>query len=426
MIALATPIPVPEILSVVSEQVKLFRRNRDTEQRTLSAQSGSAAAPLMLAPTSSGATVTAETAMRVADAYACVRALSDAAASLPVHIYRHLPQGGRQRVNNRTAELLRRPGPGQTQSSLIGTIVAHLNLFGNCFIGKARTKGEITQLFCLPPNLIEVELVNGEPRFTFHRPDSAPTKHGLADIIHIKALSTDGVVGLSPVRQAREAIGLNAQLVAHAARFFQNDARPSGVLQVGTQGAAAQDQLEALKEAWNAHHGGGPANAHRIAILSGDVNFQPLSMPPEDAQFLEQRQLSAQEICRVFRVPPWVVGAPTGDSLTYATVEQQGLAFVTYSLRPWLTTMEQALSADEDLFPAGTNTYGEFLVDALLRSDSEARARVYSAGLAGGWLTVEECRERENLPPLPREQHPRPATRPTSTNGAKPQPVGAE
>jgi HK97 family phage portal protein len=353
--------------------------------------------------------------MRIGDAYACVRALSEAAASLPLIVYRRAGTG-RERIEGPTADLLRNPAPGTTQSGLIGQVVAHLNLWGNAYLGKVRdTDGVITQLTCLPPDAIQVEIVAGEPRFTYYRNDRAPTKHTLADIVHIRALSTDGVLGLSPVRMARDVIGLNSQLVQHASRFFANDARPSGVLQVQAQGPAAQDQLEELKTAWNARHGGS-ANAHRIAILSGDVEFKPLSMPLEDAQFLQQRQLSAQEVCRVFRVPPWVVGAPVGDSLTYATTEQQGLAFVTYSLRPWLVAIEQALSADGDLF--GPNQYAEFLVDALLRADSSTRADVYATALQNGWMTVQEVRERENLPPLPALP-----TLPASLNGNGAEPV---
>jgi HK97 family phage portal protein len=398
--------------------VKLRRRKRDPEERTLSAQSGNGMPPLMMSATASGATVTPNAAMQIGDAYACVRALSEAAASLPLLVYRHLPQGGRQRLNNATAALLRKPSPGNTQAGFIGQVVAHLNLFGNCYIGKIRVGGVIAQLACLPPDLIEVELKAGEPVFTFHRQDGPPTKHGLGDIVHVRALSTDGIVGLSPVRQARETIGLSAQLTQHASRFFRNDARPSGVLQVGTQGPAAQDQLEALKSAWASRHGGGPENAHRIAILSGDVDFKPLSMPPEDSQFLQQRQLSAQEVCRVFRVPPWVCGAPTGDSLTYSTVEMQSLHFVTYGLRPWLIAVEQALSADADLFPTGADTYVEFLLDGLLRSDAETRSRIYASALDHGYMTISEIRERENLPPLPEA-----VSLKQTTNGTSPEKV---
>jgi len=133
-------------------------------------------------------------------------------------------------------------------------------------------------------------------------------------------------------------------------------------------------------------------------VMAGEVEFLPISMPADDAQFLEQRKLSATEIARVFRVPPWMIGADAGSSMTYANVEQQALAFVTYSLRPWLILIEQALAADPDLCPPGV--YVEFLLDALLRADSATRSEVYARALdpITGWMSREEVRRLENLP----------------------------
>ena len=202
-------------------------------------------------------------------------------------------------------------------------------------------------------------------------------------------------MGLSPVRQCRQALGLSSTLTEHAARFFQNDARPSGILKV--EHGDAGDVMQDLKARWEQGHTGMP-NAHRVAILAGQVEFIPISMPADDAQFLEQRKLSATEIARVFRVPPWMIGADAGSSMTYANVEQQGLAFVTYSLRPWLILIEQSLAADPDLCPPGV--YVEFLLDALLRADSATRSEIYARALdpITGWMSRGEVRRLENLP----------------------------
>jgi HK97 family phage portal protein len=226
-------------------------------------------------------------------------------------------------------------------------------------------------------------------------------------VVHIRALTTDGLVGLSPVQQCRVALGLSQQLAEHAASFMANGAMPGGLLRLDhfgvpapgvarPEGEAQGGDLEALRDAWSAQHAG-VRNAHRIAVVSGEVSFTPLSMPMEDAQFLEQRKLSAVEVARVFRVPPHIIGASSGDSLTYSTVESQALDFVKFSLRPWLVAIEQAFSADRDLFPPGA--YCEFLVDALLRADSKTRAEVYTAALdpISGWMTRAEVRRLENL-----------------------------
>lgn len=369
----------------------------------------------MLTPTASGQTVTAASALAIADAYACVRALADAAASLPLIAYRRTP-AGRERLDGGVADLLDRPAPATTQANLVGQLVAHLNLHGNAFLGKFRNgEGEVEQLALLDPERVKVELRGGMPLYTVHGPDGAPSVHNTADVCHVRGLSVDGLVGLSPVRQAREALGLSAALTEHAARLFQNDATPSGILRLG-QGSP--ERLQAISDAWRERHAG-TTNAHRVAVVTGEVNFEALSMPLADAQFLEQRKLSATEVARIFRVPPWIIGADAGSSMTYSNVEQQGLAFATYSLRPWLVAIEQALTGDPDLF--GPRTYCEFLLDALLRSDASTRASVYTAALnpQTGWMTRAEVRQLENLE---REVEPEPEPEPAPETMAAPEP----
>ncbi len=374
-----------------------WRRDRE-EDRALTVTTTSP--PIMLSATSSGATVTTGNALGIADAWACVRALSDAAASLPLIAYRPA-SGGRQRLGDgHLPGLLAAPAPATTQANLIAQTVAHLNLHGNAFVGKFRNgDGVVEQLALLDPTAVVVEVRGGMPFYRVRDGVGRETILGVRDVIHVRGMSTDGILGLSPVAQAREALGLSAKLSEHAARFFANDARPSGILTV-PPGPAVQDSIDNLKSAWETRHVGA-ANAHRIAVLSGEVAFAPVSMALEDAQFLEQRKLSATEIARIFRVPPWIIGADSGSSMTYANVEQQALAFVTYSLRPWLVVIEQAISADQDLCPG--DVYVEFLHDALLRADSATRADVYTRALdpLTGWLDRAEVRRLENLAPEP-------------------------
>ena len=363
----------------------------------------------MLTQSPGSGRLTPGNALTISDAYACIRVLADTAATLPLIVYRETARG-RERYRSRTADLLDRPAPSVTQAGLVGQIVSQLATWGNCWLGKFRDEdGRIEQLFPLPPSAVTVELKGGVPIYTFTDPATGrQTTHTAADICHIKTLSTDGLVGLSPVRQCRVALGLSDRLARHAASFFENDAMPSGILKVGGSHKTAQE----VAERWHEQHRG-PDKAHRIAVVAGDIGFEPVTLSPEDAQFLGQRELSAVEVARVFRVPPWMIGAHSGDSMTYANVEMQSLAFVTFSLRPYLTAIEQALSADRDFFTAAS--YCEFLIDALLRADSATRAQVYTAGLDPntGWLTREEVRRMENLPP---EQEPSTHV-PPSSNG---------
>ncbi|MEJ7894537.1 MAG: phage portal protein [Solirubrobacteraceae bacterium] len=339
-------------------------------------------------------------ALAVADVFACVRCLSDAAASIPLIPYRKTADG-RTRASGSLSDLLRRPSPGTTLPNLIGTAMAHLNLYGNCFIGKFRdADGRVGQLALLHPDRVGVELRDGRPVYAVNDGFGRQSEHGVEDIVHVRGLSTDGLVGLSPVRQCRVAMDLSASLAAHANHFFQNGARPTGILRT----PPFADQ--AAEDAFGAEFGAnelGLRNAHKIAVVTSNLplDFIQLTGPLDDLQFVEQRHLSTAEIARIFRVPPWMVGASSGDSMTYSNTESQALAFVTHSLRPWLVLIEQAISEDADLCPGAI--YVEFLLDALLRADSKTRSEVYTAALdpATGWMTREEVRRLENLEPEP-------------------------
>jgi HK97 family phage portal protein len=207
------------------------------------------------------------------------------------------------------------------------------------------------------------------------------------------------------------AISLNKGLGEFSEAFIRQGARPSGIIKLPS--GPGGNELRDLQRGFEDSHGGA-RNAHRVAIVTGDVTFEAMTGPLDDLQFVEQRHLSTTEIARIFRIPPWMIGAETGASQTYSNVEQQALVFVTYSLRPWLVLIEQAISADPDL--CSERQYVEFLVDALLRADSKTRAEVYALALdpAKGWMTRDEVRRLENLEPEPAAAIPIP--QPT-TNG---------
>jgi HK97 family phage portal protein len=360
---------------------------------------------------------TPERALQVGDVWACVRVLADAAASVPLIPYRRSDSGRVRLSTGRLADLLDRPAPATTQANLIAQLVSHLALWGNAYLGKfSGEDGRVEQLGLLFPDYVSVELVGGVPLYTVTDPKTGrQSRHGLDDIVHIKAMSTDGLVGLSPIAQCKTALGLSAGLGDHALAFFQHGGRPSGILKIpsGTAASRNQESMDWFAEDVTARHGGA-RNAHRIAVMSGEMEWIPMSGPLDDLQFVEQRKLSTAEICRIFRVPPWMVGASSGDSMTYSNTEQQALSFVTHSLRPWLVVIEQALSADRDL--CAVNTYVEFLLDALLRADSKTRAEVYALALAPGtgWMRRDEVRRLENLEPETADQLPAPIA---STNG---------
>jgi HK97 family phage portal protein len=212
------------------------------------------------------------------------------------------------------------------------------------------------------------------------------SEHGPEDVLHIKAMSADGLVGLSPVTQARLALSLSSNLQEHARSFFENGMKPGGVLTVGgPDGVVSQEAVDRMFEDWAnqmsraSNRTGGTGPSHGIAVIAGDAKFQPIGFNADDSQFLQQRELSAKEVARIFRVPPWAIGAATGDRQTYANVVDQNRHLVTHSLRPWLVRIERAISGDVDLCPGGT--YIEFELSALLRGGDDQRSQVYARAL---------------------------------------------
>jgi HK97 family phage portal protein len=332
----------------------------------------------------------------VADAFACVRCLADSISSLPLKAFRHLPAG---RVpageESRIVQLLSSPSPGSTGVDLISQVMVHLAVSGNAFLAKYHSEGSIVQLGLIDPARISVEMRGQRVVYTLRR-DGGETEHGPSDICHIKAMSSDGLRGLSPVSQCRLALSLSSRLQESARQYFEHGSRPSGILTA--QGASSVDALQSISTQWSETHAG-VQNMHRVAVVSGEVSFTPLGFSADDSQFLGQRELSAREVARIFRVPAWAIDAPTGDSLTYSNVTEQNRALVTHSLRPWIVRIERAISNDNDLCPG--STYVQFDLDGLLRADGATRSEVYTRALdpETGWMRRDEIRELEDLQP---------------------------
>jgi len=344
--------------------------------------------------------VSPSAALRIGCVFACVRLLADTAASLSLIAYRDTPQG-RVRSTGRLADLLANPAPGITQADLVGTLVAHAALWGDAYVGKYRDdSGVVVNIAPIHPAMITVALKQGIPQYTLVRIDGV-SQHGPEDIIHIKALSVDGLLGLSPIQMCKQSLSLQYSLARHADQFARNAGRVGGVLRIPGWRTAQPGAAEEVRGDWEARFAGA-AQSGKLLLLAGedDVTYTQLSLSMVDAQFVEQVGLSLQEICRIFRVPPHLVGVPPGERLTYTSAEMEAQEFLKFSLAPWLVRIEQALSADTDLSPA-TN-HCEFLVDELLRADAATRAAFYTAALGGpngpGWMTRDEVRALENLP----------------------------
>lgn len=338
----------------------------------------------------------------LADVFGAIVVLQDGAIMAPLQTFRLNAQGGREVVTEgETPALLRRPAPGVTQPAFVGGIVADLKLWGNAYIGKyPDADGSLGQLRLLSPDRVEVERVSGEPVFRYLPVNSPPIENlTLDDVVHIRSpFSLDGgLTGASPIRLCREAMSLGKSLAEAASATWTNGAEMAGLFTI-PPGPGADDQAAALLGDLEERHKG-PKNKGRLGVATGEVNFHQISMSAADAEFIETRRLSTLDVCRILHLPPWTLAAPTGDSLTYSTVEQQARAFVTFSLGAVLRLIETGLSADADLFPQ-PGTYAKFNLDDLLRADPAARAAHLTAALDPnkGWMTRAEARVIEDLP----------------------------
>ena len=341
-----------------------------------------------------GEAVTTRNALAIADVFACVRVLSMTAGTLPLHAYRRGDRG-RERV---TSALLEHPSPGMPQGTFVAWCVTTLALWGECFIGKYRgPDGAVQMLGLLAPDRVDVTIgADGEPVYAYTDPATGrPRVLSRADVIHVRLLTTDGVRGISPIGQCRESLSLAMSLTKHAGENAASGYRPDGVVSIQA-GPGADEVAANLQTRWTERH----KQPGRTAFVTSEVTYTPVGLPARDAQFVEQQQWSTLTVCRVLGVPPWMIGASSGDSMTYSNTESQGQAFVKFGLTGYLSPLEAALSLDADVMPPG-DTYCGFVLDALLRPDSAGRATFYTAALdeKHGWMTRAEVRGLEDLPP---------------------------
>ena len=357
---------------------------------------------------SSGKTVTERSAMQMTAVYSCVRILAEAVAGLPLHLYRYTKDGGKEKAIDHPLYLLLHDEPNPEMSSFVfrETLMTHLLLWGNAYAQIIRNgKNEVIALYPLMPNKMSVDRdENGQLYYTYYRgPDEAIKNKEFAvtlrttDVLHIPGLGFDGLVGYSPIAMAKNAIGMAIACEEYGAKFFANGAAPGGVLE--HPGTIKDPQR--VRESWQSTFGGS-GNANKIAVLEEGMKYTPIGISPEQAQFLETRKFQINEIARIFRVPPHMVGDLEKSS--FSNIEQQSLEFVKYTLDPWVIRWEQSimralLSADEK-----SEYFVKFNLEGLLRGDYQSRMNGYAIGRQNGWMSANDIRELENLDRIPAEE----------------------
>ena len=355
----------------------------------------------------SGKNVNERSAMQMTAVYACVRILSESIAGLPVHLYQYVDSGSKQKAIEHPLYRLLHDEPNQEMTSFVfrETLMTHLLLWGNAYAQIIRNgKGQVVALYPLMPNRMSVDRDDkGHLFYQYQMQDSdAPTaKSGTvilkpSDVLHIPGLGFDGLVGYSPIAMAKNAIGLSIATEEYGAKFFANGATPSGILEY----PGTVKNPEAIRESWNAGFGGS-SNAHKVAVLEEGMKYTPIAISPNEAQFLETRKFQIDEIARIFRVPPHMVGDLEKSS--FSNIEQQSLEFVKYTLEPWIVRWEQSLNRALLSETEKAAYFVKFNVDGLLRGDYQSRMNGYATARQNGWMSANDIRELENLDLIPDE-----------------------
>lgn len=381
----------------------VFRSRDKPNDRT----SGSAYT-FFLGGSTAGKAVTERSAMQMTAVYSCVRILSEAIAGLPLQFYKYTESGGKEKAVDHPLYFLLHDEPNPEMTSFVfrETLMTHLLLWGNAYAQIIRNgRGEVIALYPLMADRMSVNRdSNGQLYYEYTvYSDDAPTVKGstvrlaLTDVLHIPGLGFDGLVGYSPIAMAKNAIGMAIACEEYGAKFFANGAAPSGVLE---HPGTIKDPSR-VRESWQSTFGGS-SNANKVAVLEEGMKYTPISISPEQAQFLETRKFQIDEIARIFRVPPHMVGDLEKSS--FSNIEQQSLEFVKYTLDPWVARWEQAmvrslLSAEDK-----KRYFIKFNVDGLLRGDYQSRMNGYAIGRQNGWMSANDIRELENLDKISEEE----------------------
>lgn len=344
-----------------------------------------------------GGSVTPRSAESVSAVYACVSAISETIASLPLILYRREGEDGRERAKDHPLYKVLHDSPNATQTALEfrEQMQASVLLRGNAYAEVVRGyDGQARELLPLHADRVQVlKLDNG--RLAYEVFDDKGHKRRLLqeEVFHLRHRTDNGVLGISPISASREVVELAIAEREHGNATFRNGTKLSGILKY--PGRLSGGQKDNIRDGWASMYAGA-ANAGRTPILEEGVEYQPLSMTLEDAEWIAARQFSVEEVCRLFRVPPTVVGDLRHGNFSNSV--EMGRQFITLTLRRHLSMWEQAIGRCL-LTDAGRRVYfAEHSVEGLLRGDSLARAQFYERAIADGWMDVDEVRRLENLP----------------------------
>lgn len=349
-----------------------------------------------------GALINERTALEVTAISASIRIIAESIAAMPFCVYQRSKNGDKNKaVQHPLYSILHdSPNPYFTSFTFWETVVSHMLLWGNAYAEiEWGPDGQVKALWLLRPDLTRPIVDDKGSLYYESVIGGNVVQLPYYRVLHIYGLGFDGLMGYSPIRLYREAIGLAKATEKYGAVYFGNGAKPGGVLE--HPGNLSSDAQTRLKTGWNEMHQG-LDNAHRVAILEEGLTYKQIGLPPEDSQFLETRKFQIAEISRIYRVPLHMLAEL--DRSTNNNIEHQSIEFLTYTLTPWITRIEQS-AALKLLTPKERQKYMvEHIADSLLRGDIKSRYEAYQIARQNGWLSANDIRKKENENPIPDEE----------------------
>lgn len=368
----------------------LFRASLESPQTPISSES--VGALFEGAPSDAGVTVTESRALTMTSVWRAVNLIAGSIASLPLHAYRNSGEGRQVVASGRAARLLDAPHEDLTPFEFWELLCAHILLWGNGYAWISRTNqhGDMKLVGLHPSRVKPGRTSDGKKVYAI---DGGAIVGTDADVLHIPGFSIDGITGLSPIAMARQGIGLALAAEQYGAKLFGSGSLATGVLE--TDQSLTEDQANTVMARWRQKRTG-MQSAHEVVVLDRGAKFHQLTIPPQEAQFLESRRFQVSEIARMFGVPPHML-MDTDKSTSWGTgIEQQSIGFVVYTLRPWLTRIEQRVTRLLKPEPV----YARFSVEGLLRGDSKQRGEFYQLMWNLGAFSTNEIRALEEQGPV--------------------------
>ena len=379
---------------------KIFRSRDRPKDLSLSSTDG-----WIFAPSDTGEVVTPLTALQTSGVYACVQVIAQSIATLPCHLYRRREDGGEEIARDNPLDYILhdQPNPEMTAYSFYETLTAQIALWGNAYAQIIRDgAGRIVELYPLQAAKMQVLRDNaGELYYQYTQSGDSKNPGKVvnlrpAEVLHVPGMGYNGIVGFSPITIARRSIGMTIAAEKYGGNFYKNGARPSGALEYPGQ----LKDPEKVRKSWNAVYGGSD-NSGKVVILEEGMKYTPIAMSMADAQFIENRKYQLNDIARIYRIPPHMIGDL--EKATFSNIEHQSLEFVKYTLAPWVQRWEQAMKRCLLTQKEKTEYSMRMNVDGLLRGDYQSRMNGYAVARQNGWMNANEIRALENMNHIPAE-----------------------